>query len=52
MLSASEMLLLGGISTAVLFTLGREVYNFYRFRDAVGMLDRSEWSRVMRMLRD
>jgi hypothetical protein len=47
-----ETLVIAGLSTLLVAAAGREVYGFVRWKQQVNRMDKREWARVIRLLRD
>ena len=47
-----ELLLLTALSLAIVTCAAREAYRFFRWSRDVSRLDKGEWSRVIRMIRE
>jgi hypothetical protein len=47
-----ELILLSVLSTLIVSSAAREAYHFFRWKRELGRMDKGEWSRVIRMIRD
>ena len=47
-----ESFVIGALSTLLVAAAGREVYGFVRWRQQMKRMERQEWARVIRLLRD
>lgn len=47
-----DIILVAGIGSAVAGILFREVWSFFRWKRSLGRMERDEWSRVVRLLRE
>jgi hypothetical protein len=46
-----EAIVLGGVAAFISVLMLREVWFFYQWKRSLGRLDRTEWTRVVRALR-